>query len=107
MKKTFAVAALIATTLTAPAFATNSLGITRDVDDNASYINLNLVRATGAGYVAIVDMDGNELGRSDVVAGANSDVRITLPGTAPVNDVMAQLWVDGMMVDTQTIDVDG
>ena len=104
MFKTFAIAATAIALTAGAASANNSLGILGDIDDRASFVNIDQVRTTGEGFVQIETLRGDVLGMASVNAGANTDVRINL-GLGATNDVVAKLVVDGAVVDQGVIDV--
>ena len=104
MFKTFAIAATAIALTASAAAANNSLGILGDIDEQDSYINIDNVRSTGAGFVQIESLRGDVLGVASVNAGANTDVRINL-GLGATQDVVAKLVVDGAVVDQGVIDV--
>ncbi len=71
-------------------------------DMDANVITLNVVTAESAGYVAIYDFTGGEvgdkLGEMAVLEGANASVRIGLNGNVTGN-LMAVLFAGEMMAD--------
>lgn len=84
----------------------NSFGIVPDLDDRASYINLNTVRSTQDGTVEIQTLDGDVIGMAEVSEGVNKDVRIRF-NAAPTQDVVAVLLgANGTTLETQKIDLD-
>ena len=103
--KTLALAAVasvaLVSTASADAFSFN------EADVSGSTVELGQVSSTGAGLVSLYDFHGGVqgalLGTQEVAAGANFDVRVTLP-QPPVNDVVAVLTVDGQIIDTQELD---
>ncbi len=76
--------------------------------DNASVLELGIVRAEGAGIVEIYDFHKGEigalLGTEMVNAGANADVRVNV-GSRPGQDVIALLKVDGKTVAQRDYDI--
>ena len=76
--------------------------------DNSSTLELGTVRAAADGVVEIYDGRfgdlGALLGTEEVMAGANSDVRVNV-GHGPDADVIAVLKVDGQIVAQQEYEV--
>ncbi|MGR3468867.1 MAG: hypothetical protein ACU0CI_13415 [Shimia sp.] len=103
MFKTFAIAAT-AVALTASAAVANTIAIQDAQDESQSNITFDLVTADAAGLLQVETFNGMVLGTSDIVAGANADVRVrTLP---LAGDVTAKLIVGGVVVDEQRIRVE-
>ena len=76
--------------------------------ENSSTLELGTVRAAADGVVEIYDGRfgdlGALLGTEEVMAGANSDVRVNV-GHGPDADVIAVLIVDGQIVAQQEYEV--
>ena len=76
--------------------------------ENSSTLELGTVRAAADGVVEIYDGRfgdlGALLGTEEVMAGANSDVRVNV-GHGPDADVIAVLKVDGQIVAQQEYEV--
>ncbi len=104
--KTFALAAA-AVAITATAASANSFGFQESVEDRNS-INVELVKAEGAGTLSIYNLQGGErgalLGATMVSAGANGDVRVNV-GNTYKTDVLAVLSVNGQEVASEAFDV--
>ena len=102
--KTLALAAA-ATGLIASAAAADSFAFKDSFSGQT--VELGQVTANGNGVVSLYDFHTGEqgalLGATDINAGANYDVRVTLDRPA-VNDVLAVLTVDGEVVATQEFD---
>ncbi|MEL6840184.1 MAG: hypothetical protein AAFP85_12895 [Pseudomonadota bacterium] len=83
------------------------------VQSTSSPINVDLVRSSGDGIIAVYQMRAGEptrlLGTSPVVAGANADVKVQLSGGHGGN-VMVALHagsdVTGPMLDSEIVDRD-
>jgi len=86
----------------------NSFGFGERLD-RRSTLDLGLVRAEGDGVVEIYDYNraqkGALLGSTRVRGGANFDVRVSI-GRRPINDVLAELKVDGRVVARKDYDID-
>ena len=80
------------------------------VQSSDGVLNLGLVTSEADGVIEIYDIDDTAmaemLGSETVTAGANTDVKITLM-RATDSDVMAVLRVDGAVVATTEVDLDG
>jgi len=80
------------------------------VQSSDGVLNLGLVTSEADGVIEIYDIDDTAmaemLGSETVTAGANTDVKITLM-RATDSDVMAVLRVDGEVVATTEVDLDG
>ena len=80
------------------------------VQESDGLLNLGLVTSEADGVIEIYDIDDvnmeEMLGSETVTAGANTDVKITLM-RATDSDVMAVLRVDGAVVATTEVDLDG
>ena len=105
--KTIALAvATVAATATA-ASADNYFGF-EDRLDNSSTLELSTVRAAADGVVEIYDGRfgdlGALLGTEEVMAGANSDVRVNV-GHGPDADVIAVLKIGGEIVAQQQYEI--
>jgi len=76
--------------------------------ENSSTLELGTIRAAADGVVEIYDGRfgdlGALLGTEEVMAGANSDVRVNV-GHGPDADVIAVLKVDGQIVAQQEYEV--
>uniref|UniRef100_UPI0011BF2BB8 hypothetical protein n=1 Tax=Shimia ponticola TaxID=2582893 RepID=UPI0011BF2BB8 len=68
MFKHFAIAATAIALTAGAASANNSLGILEDIDDRASFVNIDQVRTTGEGFVQIESLSGDVLGMASVNA---------------------------------------
>ena len=106
--KTIALAvATVATTATAA--SANSYFSFGDRLDNSSTLDLGVVRSADAGVVEIYDGRFGDLGRllgtQDVMAGANSDVKVNV-GHGPDADVIAVLKIDGQIVAQKEYEID-
>ena len=108
MKLTTIIAASAIAMTAGAAAADNSFGF-GDRLDNASTLELGTVRAASAGVVGIYGgRDGSLgalLGTEQVMAGANTDVRVNV-GHGPDADVIAVLKINGQIVATQDYDID-
>lgn len=107
--KTLIIAAAASVTLAGAASADSYFSFNDQVDASSS-IELGTVRAASNGIVEIYDNHGGAqgklLGTEAVTAGANYDVRVNV-GVRPINDVVAVLTVNGQVVATQELDVEG
>ncbi|MEM7295099.1 MAG: hypothetical protein AAF330_00480 [Pseudomonadota bacterium] len=74
--------------------------------ENASFFELPLVRAEGAGIVQIESLQGDVLAQAPVNAGVNTDVKARFGISGPSSDVVAKLIVHGAVTDTLRINVD-
>lgn len=105
-------------TLTLAAIASLALATTASADsffslndqlDRTSTLELGQVRSEGAGTIHIYDyhrgQKGALLGTEAVSAGANFDVHVGV-GRRPVNDVVAELVVNGRVVATRAYEID-
>lgn len=106
MTKTIALA--LAAALTGTVASANSyLSFTAETQERDSVIELNAVQSEAPGVVEIYEFHAGEigdlLGSEFISAGANADVRVNL-GREAVNDVVAVLKIDGLIVDTQEIE---
>ena len=100
--------ALAAAAISASAAAADSfIPFTAETQERDSVIELGTVTSEGNGVVEIYSFNTGEIGDllgSEMLSnGANANVRVNL-GKAPVTDVIAQLKVDGVVVDSQEID---
>ncbi|MGR3434260.1 MAG: hypothetical protein ACU0CO_05120 [Shimia sp.] len=108
MKALIAAAAL---SLTAGAAAADDgfiFPLNKEVAEGKSTIELPVINAAKAGFVEIRTFEGQVVGREDVMAGANNDVRVNLDETSGELgfDLLAVLVIDGMDVATQRIYVE-
>ena len=99
---------LAAAALTASAAAADGyIDFTSERQDRGSVVALNTVTTDAGGVVEIYDFQGGEigdlLGSKNVMAGANSNVRVNI-GAPSQTDAIALLKVDGEVVATQEID---
>ncbi len=97
------IAATIAAGATA-ASAANYFSINSGIDAFDTVVDLNVVRSDQAGVVQILDADGNVLGMTDVNAGANQDLRVSIKPTT--DDLTLQLLHGGSVVATGEVNVD-
>ncbi len=100
-------AATVAATATA-ASADNYFAFGETLE-NSSTLELGTVRAAADGVVEIRTFNGGVpgalLGTEDVMAGANSDVRVNI-GHRHNLDVVAQLVIDGQVVASKDYDLE-
>ena len=68
-------------------------------------MDLNVVRSAQDGVVQIVDADGNVLGMTEVNAGANDNLRVSIKPTAR-QDLTLELLHGGTVAATGEISVD-
>jgi len=105
--KTLALAAATVASTASIASAYNALPF-GDSYEATDTLNLEVVRAEGAGVVEIYDFTGGQrgdlLGSEAVFAGANTDVKVDL-GIAGNSDILAVLVVDGEEVLIKDYDV--
>lgn len=106
--KLLAAAAVVAASTASVAQANSYFSFITD-HDQASTIDLGTVVAASNGTVEIYNYQAGEqrelLGMTDVFAGANGDVRVSVGPVQPRWDVLAVLKVGGEVVDTQVIDI--
>lgn len=106
--KLLTAAALIAASTASVASANSYFGVVTTLD-SANTLDLGTVRAAADGVVEIYDYRAGQqrelLGSAMVNAGANQDVRVSVP-VAPRFDVIALLKINGEVVDSQVIDID-
>lgn len=103
---TFKTIALAAAATVALASTASADGFTFNKGFSGQTVELGQVTSSGDGVVSLYEYHGGEqgalLGEQTVSAGANYDVRVTLP-TTEGDDVLAVLTVDGQIVDTKEL----
>ncbi|MGR3466872.1 MAG: hypothetical protein ACU0CI_03260 [Shimia sp.] len=104
MFKKFAIAAVALALTATAAVAGNNIAIQDALSENQANITFDLVTADAAGLLQVETFNGMVLGTSDIVAGANADVRVKTGSLT--SDVFAKLIVDGEVVDEQRIRVE-
>lgn len=105
IKTVLLAAATVAATATVASADINAFGFGDTF--SGSSVDLGTVRAADAGVVEVYSFHGGEigplLGSTPVNAGANQDVRVSIPGSS-IFDVIAILKVDGQEVAVQEFD---
>ena len=100
------IAAAAATAMIATTASANFSFNERDL--SGSTAELGQVSVDSAATVSIYSFNGGVqgafLGKTELNAGANRDVRVPLH-KRPINDIVAVLTIDGQVIDTQEIDL--